>query len=179
MEAAQRACRADEATRTAARAAAAFRASGSLFAESIVQPAWVFLENVPGLVSDGYILQVLDDLRQADYQALPPLKWSVSALGADHKRARYWIAVYANGPQPRRWEQPKRRTPRRDADPYRDGPQGDAVEGRPWWAAESRPDGVAHGLPDFMDRHRAIANGQIPPVAVAAWRLLMAEAGAA
>ncbi len=40
VEAAQRAGRADEAILTAARAAAAFRASGSIFAEGIVQRAW-------------------------------------------------------------------------------------------------------------------------------------------
>lgn len=104
----------------------------------IVQPSWVFLENVPGLVSDGYIFKVLDDLRQADYQALPPLRLSASDLGADHKRARYWIAAYAHRSEPGRGQQPERQTPERNADPGGYGPQGDALEGRPWWAAESR-----------------------------------------
>jgi len=59
-----------------------------------VQPKSVLLENVPGLVSCGYIGRVLCDLAEMGYVG----KWGVvgaSALGAPHHRKRLWVVAHA------------------------------------------------------------------------------------
>ena len=60
------------------------------------RPAVAFLENVPGLVSSGYIFTVLNDLAQSGYEAFPPVRLTASDVGANHKRERIWIVAYAN-----------------------------------------------------------------------------------
>jgi DNA (cytosine-5)-methyltransferase 1 len=60
----------------------------------IVQPKYVFLENVPGLLSSGYFQDILCGLFEIGYNA----KWTVlgaSDVGASHKRKRLWILAYA------------------------------------------------------------------------------------
>lgn len=64
----------------------------------IVKPRHVFLENVPGLISSGYIITIIYDLRAAGYQVLPPLRLSASDVGAPHKRERIWLVGYTDGP---------------------------------------------------------------------------------
>ena len=59
------------------------------------KPKLVFLENVSGIISSGYILTVLGDLAQAGYAAFPPLRLAASDVGANHKRERIWIMAYA------------------------------------------------------------------------------------
>jgi DNA (cytosine-5)-methyltransferase 1 len=66
----------------------------------IVQPEWVFLENVPGLVTGkhGYFGVVLKDLACSGYDAA----WrrlSAAEMGAPHKRDRVWIVAHANSGQ--------------------------------------------------------------------------------
>ena len=62
-----------------------------------VKPAFVLLENVPGLISSGYILTVLNDLSEAGYATFPPVRLAASDVGANHRRRRYWIVAYAEG----------------------------------------------------------------------------------
>jgi len=59
-----------------------------------VGPGLCLLENVPGLVSSGYIGTVLGDLADAGYDA----EWdivSAADVGAPHLRKRLWILAYA------------------------------------------------------------------------------------
>ena len=60
----------------------------------IVQPRYVFLENVPTLISSGYFGQVLGDLASSGYDC----SWDcipASAVGANHQRDRVWIVANA------------------------------------------------------------------------------------
>lgn len=62
----------------------------------IVQPRSVLLENVPGLVSCGYIGTVIADLAALGYVG----RWGVigaADAGAPHKRDRLWIVAHATG----------------------------------------------------------------------------------
>lgn len=62
----------------------------------LVRPRYCLLENVPGLISNGYIATVLGDLAACGYDA----RWrvlSAAELGAPHKRDRLWIVAYRNG----------------------------------------------------------------------------------
>lgn len=59
----------------------------------IIQPRYVLAENVPGLISCGYIGTVLKDISQIGYNA----RWqtlSAKAVNACHKRQRLWIFAY-------------------------------------------------------------------------------------
>ncbi|MEO0368006.1 MAG: DNA cytosine methyltransferase [Pseudomonadota bacterium] len=61
-----------------------------------VQPSIAYLENVPGLISTGYIMQVINDLFESGYEVLPPLKIGAGDVGAWHQRKRIWILAYRN-----------------------------------------------------------------------------------
>jgi len=62
----------------------------------IVRPRFAFLENVPALISCGYLGVVLGDLAALGYDA----QWGVlsaSAAGAHHRRDRLWIVGNSTG----------------------------------------------------------------------------------
>ena len=61
-----------------------------------VEPEWVILENVTGLLSKshGYFGQILRDLAESGYDA----RWDcipASAIGANHQRDRVWIVAHS------------------------------------------------------------------------------------
>jgi DNA (cytosine-5)-methyltransferase 1 len=70
-----------------------------------IRPRWVFLENVPGLLSSmdngaenpvGYYGTILADLAQSGYDC----RWDclpASAIGGNHQRDRLWVVAHANG----------------------------------------------------------------------------------
>lgn len=64
----------------------------------IVQPKSVLLENVPGLISAGYIGTVIGDLADLGYVG----KWGVigaSDVGAPHRRKRLWVVAHTKSEQ--------------------------------------------------------------------------------
>lgn len=61
----------------------------------LIKPPLVWLENVPGLISTGYIFNVLDKLIELGYSVLPPLRLGAGDIGALHPRERIWILAYA------------------------------------------------------------------------------------
>lgn len=61
---------------------------------SIVKPRFIFLENVPGLLSHEYALTIFREIRENGYQALPPLKLGADDVGGHHRRKRVWILAY-------------------------------------------------------------------------------------
>lgn len=66
-----------------------------------IRPAFVLLENVPGLLTSGYFGTITGDLAACGYDC----RWrivSASELGAPHQRDRLWIVAYT-----RRGNQPK------------------------------------------------------------------------
>lgn len=80
-----------------------------------VQPRSVLLENVPGLVSCGYIGTVLSDLAALGYVG----RWGVlgaADAGAPHKRDRLWIVAHT--------DYAKRRAQREACDRLAIGPDG-------------------------------------------------------
>jgi DNA (cytosine-5)-methyltransferase 1 len=58
-----------------------------------VRPTFAFLENVPGIISSGYLDRICGDLVEIGYDH----RWcvlSAAAVGAPHKRERLWIVAY-------------------------------------------------------------------------------------
>lgn len=75
-----------------------------------VEPGLVFLENVPGLVSGGGLEYVLSDLAKMGFDA----EWchiTAGAVGASHKRDRFFLLAYARCKRLRLWHDA--RDPRR------------------------------------------------------------------
>lgn len=63
-----------------------------------ILPRWVFLENVPGIISNGFIETVLSDLACLGYDA----RWTVLGayqVGAPHRRDRWFCLANATGKQ--------------------------------------------------------------------------------
>lgn len=131
-----------------------------------VRPKFCLLENVPRLISLGYLGKVLGDLAEMGFNA----EWGVisaAAAGADHVRERLWIFAYTDSAQC----------------------EGRSLSGRvrqeyayacrsSWWEDQPMPDGVDDGLASKLDlssrteRLKAIGNGQVPYTAASAWAIL-------
>jgi len=65
----------------------------------IVKPAWIFAENVPGLLTlDGgmVIEQMLSSLENAGYEVFPPFTIPACAVDAPQIRQRIFILAYSN-----------------------------------------------------------------------------------
>ncbi len=141
-----------------------------------VGPRFAFLENVPGLLTHEYFGQILGDLAEAGFDA----EWCVlgaDGVGAPHRRKRLWILADSEH------ERCGMYGPSRNICKTRKGyalargnmldraTERDAIEGRldfPKPLLFRNDDVVAH----WVDRIRAIGNGQVPAVARAAWNLL-------
>jgi DNA (cytosine-5)-methyltransferase 1 len=143
-----------------------------------VRSRWALLENVPGFVVDGGLPFVLRELAKIGYDA----RWDfvpAFAIGAPHIRNRIWIAATtASVVHAQRWNpwvyarnDRTKRERRRWLSFFRDGHWR---PGRPW-PVEPGIRRVAYGLPDRVDRKRALGNGQVPAVVVRAWELLSGD----
>jgi len=131
-----------------------------------VQPQVVFVENSPTLTIRG-LGTVLGDLAEMGFDA----EWgciSAADVGAPHKRERIWIVAYANG---FRLQRGIERVQVRAACSTVSEFNGRHVQD---WVDIPKPYGVrsTNGLADYVDRIKAIGNGQVPAVAAAAFQLL-------
>lgn len=135
----------------------------------IIRPQAIQLENVAGLVTNGYINTVFSDLARLRYDfrydVLP-----AAAYGADHLRKRLWVIAYASGVGLetagcyfRNGSKVRCKWPGSASPPKIDAI--DRVNRHPEPPFLRKYDGVA----SWMDRIKAIGNGQHPGVAAGAW----------
>ena len=161
-----------------------------------LRPRYVVVENVSALLGRG-LGRVLGDLAEIGYDA----EWDclpASAVGAPHRRDRFWLVAYPNGDDGRQGRtggsaaggerQPftERALQVADTDesgrgrrPWELGPGGrrEPPNGG-WWLAEPDVGRVAHGVPMRVDRLRSLGNALVPQIAQ--WigeRILMWESG--
>jgi DNA (cytosine-5)-methyltransferase 1 len=116
----------------------------------LLRPSYVLVENVPGLLTRG-LGTVLGDLAACGYDA----EWDcipAAAIGALHLRARVWLLAYPAGG--------RHRAPDETVFAGRGLPQ---LRGR--WANEPDVGRMAHGVPDGVDRRRALGNALVPQIA--------------
>lgn len=128
-----------------------------------VQPRSVLLENVPGLVSCGYLGTVLCDLAALGYVG----RWGVlgaSDVGAPHRRKRLWIVAHA--------ERDERKQSRHGAAGRVGRQQQPVAWDRDWEGALREFRGMDDGLAYGVERVDTLRNGQVPAVAALAWELL-------
>jgi DNA (cytosine-5)-methyltransferase 1 len=132
-----------------------------------IRPKYAFVENSPMLTLRG-LNRVLGDLSEMGYDA----RWGVVGayhVGAPHRRERIWIVANSKEEWTVKGFQmlQARRLPRK----FR------RVFGCQWLRELDFP--VTHGnhdeIPNFLDRHFAIGNAQVPAVAALAWRILGGE----
>ena len=134
-----------------------------------VRPRYVFVENSPMLTSRG-LGRVLGDLACMGFDA----EWGVLGArhaGAPHKRDRIWILAVSDS-SGHGLEGQQQGGP--EAGPA-NGP-GDGGHSS-WWEAESAVGRVVDGVAHWVDRIRALGNGQVPAVAALAWRILRQRGG--
>lgn len=129
-----------------------------------VRPKFLLLENVPRLISLGYLGKILGDLAEMGFDA----EWgiiSAAAFGADHVRERLWIFAYTNGAQ-----REGRSILRRIHQEYTN------LGGPARRSNQPMPNGVDDVVAYRVDRLKAIGNGQVPVVAANAWWILSERA---
>lgn len=129
-----------------------------------VRPKFCLLENVPRLISLGYLGKVLGDLAEMGFNA----EWGVisaAAAGADHVRERLWIFAYTDSAQ-REGRSLSSRVRQEYAYACRST----------WWEDQPMPDGVDDGVADRLERLKAIGNGQCSITAASAWEILSERA---
>jgi DNA (cytosine-5)-methyltransferase 1 len=133
-----------------------------------VRPRYVIVENSPMLTSRG-LGTVLGDLAGMGFDA----KWGVLGakhVGAPHHRNRIWIVANSDKDRLQGWQKAgdcggvwEKRTQQLERLLSADTWMDQAVSG-----CFRKPDVVA----DWVDRLKAIGNGQVPSVARLAWEIL-------
>lgn len=138
-----------------------------------LRPTWVLGENVPGIVKQA-LDTVCSDLESIEYTVWP-ISISSYCVGAMFKGERIFILAQANngsgsvrrnGPFPTVektegcWSYYRRR-------------KAKSVPGQ-WRELKSRPFGVAYGVPNRVDRIRALGNAVVPQVAEVIGRAIIA-----
>lgn len=126
--------------------------------ESDVRIVW--LENVPGILSNGAAEEIIKDLSEMGYIC----EWgtvSGADIGAEHVRERVWILAYTNSAQ------------------FEGGRISSRVHqehanfsNTRWGKDKSGVERTLNGVAFGMDRLKAIGNGQIPRVVKRAFKLL-------
>jgi len=125
---------------------------------SDLQPRYVFVENVPGLLGRG-LGDILVDLAALGYDA----EWDsipAAAIGSPHCRYRVFLVAYPNS---------ARELQQKGRKPDEWGWIGDGgleeFRRRSLWAAEPDVGRVAYGVPLGVDRIRALGNAVVPQLA--------------
>jgi len=124
----------------------------------ILQPRYVYLENVPGLFASQYIYTILSNLTKIGYNG----EWDI--VGADQlamrqHRKRGWILL----------QHPMCGEQKVVGEIRGNGRESKQVSWNPHCKREGEPDmvGMAHGVACRVDRLKAIGNGWVPQVVAA------------
>ncbi|MGA0595633.1 DNA cytosine methyltransferase [Enterovirga sp. CN4-39] len=166
-----------------------------------LRPRFVIVENVAALLGRG-LDRVLGDLAalgfDAEWHCIP-----ASALGAPHRRDRFWLVAYAAGEVGARLPSGtaaqvtlsrgtrgnvayagglRRRQVEQQVRGRAEGwgaadqaLQRSYARGREWWSSEPDVGRVAHGVPARVDRLRALGNAVVPQIPELIGRAILAS----
>jgi DNA (cytosine-5)-methyltransferase 1 len=140
-----------------------------------LNPAFVFLENVPSIKTLGGVA-IVASLTRAGYNS----RWltlSAAEVGALHIRKRWWLLAHADSER-RGQEQVVRKGSEDSPKSRNDGskePMADtnAIWSPDWWEAEPDVGRVVDGLPHRAHRIRGLGNAVVPAQAREAFKQLM------
>ena len=137
-----------------------------------VRPSWVIGENVPGLLTRG-ISDIVRDLGRLGYRYRVGTI-SACAMGAPHTRDRVFVMAHTEGIGCHVRGTGVGHTRVHRATESEVGQGGSVQPERPvGWTREPRMDRVAYGVPNGVDRLRALGNAVVPRVSEFIGRRLM------
>jgi DNA (cytosine-5)-methyltransferase 1 len=165
-----------------------------------ILPKFIFLENVPAITSRGG-LTVIRAFAEMGYDCRWCVI-SAASIGALHRRERWFLLAYSNGNNLRKQYKPKQHQSKAlscsdgvkkyVANTMRKGCQNREKEGqdqaseeptlradreseriRLWKETVSSMDRTTHGIPNRVDRVRALGNSVVPEQAKEAFKILM------
>lgn len=126
-----------------------------------IRPRWVLGENVSGVVRDA-LDEIFESLEQAQYTAWA-YAFKASEVGALFAGDRIAVMAASNDGSTAMRRDIQFQTDAGLAgcrDHYRGGAQ--EFDAGQWWKLESRPYGVAHGVPNRVDRLKCLGNAVVP-----------------
>lgn len=154
---------------------------------SEIKPRFIFLENVPAITSRGGT-DVVREITALGYDC----RWciiSAASVGALHKRERWFLLAHASGKSADRHTERAKSTyslPRNSSEivsnPKCKRSQGRIDSGKQeisksrdsyWWEIEPSVGRMADGIPNRVDRLRALGNAVVPQQAKEAFKILM------
>lgn len=113
---------------------------------SEAKPTWVLGENVVG-ISRMALKQVVSDLEAIQYEVCPVFNIPACAVGFNHKRERLWICAYS------------------DCSGQPIVPINEKTQMLPECESRTGRMGENYGVPNRVDRLRALGNAIVPQVA--------------
>lgn len=126
-----------------------------------LRPSWVIGENVSGLVRIA-LDDILESLKEVCYS---PRAYCFKAceLGAPFNGERIAIVASSdNGSSALRWDLQFPADAQTAGHGHYHGGRTPQFDPGKWWALESRPYGVADGVPNRMDRLKCLGNAVVP-----------------
>jgi len=136
-------------------------------------PRYVVVENVTALLNRG-MGRVLGDLAACGYDAI----WDcipAEAVSAHHRRDRLFIVAHSNSGTIHA-QQVKRAQSQSKTEPLRNGTRRKVARFRPApskWPPITGICRVSDGIPNRMDRHKALGNAVVPQVAEVIGRVIV------
>jgi DNA (cytosine-5)-methyltransferase 1 len=136
----------------------------------IIRPQFAFLENVPGLLTNGYIKRIFGDLAESGYD----VRWrvlSAAEVGAKTLRNRLWIVGHNRSLDVEGLHIHKRAGTKNEF-------RGPTIKSNlqdveaSWLMANGYTTRDFDDVAGAMDRIKAIGNGQVPQCMARAWELL-------
>ena len=144
-----------------------------------VRPTWVLGENVANFANmDGGYNRTHSDLEKEGYE-VRAFEIPAIAVGAPHVRKRLWIVghlAHSNGVGPQRIGTNCNQEGRKGQEEGQAGLRYRTGDSYHNWAVEPNVGRVAHGVPQRVDRLKALGNSVIPQIVEEIGRAIL-EAG--
>ena len=129
-----------------------------------IKPRWIVAENVPGILRIAAD-DVCSDLERQGY-AVGVWDFEAAAVGAKHRRERVFFVAHSDSPRlPRPHGQGEVGTALPERQFCEFGRPGDSSDERfkyDAWESEPRMDRMVNGIPNRVDRLRALGNAVVP-----------------